>query len=73
MALQKYLSGPLTRFGMVIAVLTAAADQALKVWLLRGFDLAAHGLVRLGPFIDLVLVWNPGISYGLFPQVGPLG
>ena len=29
--------------------------------------------MRLGPFIDLVLVWNPGISYGLFPQVGPLG
>ena len=23
--------------------------------------------------MDLVLVWNPGISYGLFPQVGPLG
>jgi signal peptidase II len=73
MALSRYLYGPLTGFGMVVAVLTAAADQALKVWLLRGFDLAAHGPVRLGPFIDLVLVWNPGISYGLFPQVGPLG
>ena len=77
MALSKYLYGPSTAFGVVIAVLTAAADQALKVWLLRGFDLAAHvaahGPVQLGPFIDLVLVWNPGISYGLFPQVGPLG
>ena len=73
MALSKYLYGPSTAFGMVVAVLTAAADQALKVWLVRGFDLAAHGPVRVGPFIDLVLVWNPGISYGLFPQVGPLG
>jgi signal peptidase II len=73
MALSKYLYGPLTVFGVVVAVLATAADQALKVWLLRGFDLAAHGPVRLGPFIDLVLVWNPGISYGLFPQVGPLG
>ena len=25
------------------------------------------------PFVDLILTWNPGISYGLFPQVGPLG
>ena len=77
MSVSKYLFGPLTAFGVVVAVLTAAADQALKVWLVRGFDLAAHvaahGPVRLGPFIDLVLVWNPGISYGLFPQVGPLG
>jgi len=73
MDVRKYLYGPLTGFGVGVAVLTAAADQALKLWLLRGLDLAAHGTVRLGPFIDLVLVWNPGISYGLFPQVGPLG
>jgi signal peptidase II len=77
MAVSEYLYGRLTAFGVVVAALTAAADQALKIWLVRGFDLAAyvaaHGPVRLGPFIDLVLVWNPGISYGLFPQVGPLG
>ena len=73
MALSKYLYGPLTAFGLVVAAVTAAADQALKLWLLFGYDLAAHGTVRLGPLIDLVLVWNPGISYGLFPQVGPLG
>jgi signal peptidase II len=24
--------------------------------------------VRVAPFLDLVMVWNPGISYGLFPQ-----
>ena len=25
------------------------------------------------PFFDLVLVWNTGISYGLFPQEGTVG
>ena len=45
----------------------AAVDQATKLWLLFGFDLGARGPVHLGPFIDLVLVWNTGISYGLFP------
>lgn len=73
MSLTKYLSGPLTAFGIVVALATAAADQALKLWLLFGFDLAARGAVRLTSFLDLVLVWNTGISYGLFPQVGPLG
>jgi len=29
--------------------------------------------VTLTPFLDLVLTWNPGISYGLFRQEGPLG
>jgi signal peptidase II len=51
----------------------AALDQAVKLWLLFGYDLASRGVVHLGPFIDLVLVWNTGISYGLFPQAGPLG
>ena len=27
----------------------------------------------LTPFLDLVLAWNTGISYGLFQQAGPLG
>ena len=29
--------------------------------------------VRLTPFLDLVLIWNKGISYGLFQQEGPFG
>ena len=71
--LSSYLYGPLSRFGIVVAVLAAAIDQGAKVWLLHVFDLAAKVPVHLGPFIDLVLAWNTGISYGLFPQAGPLG
>jgi signal peptidase II len=73
MTLSKYLYGPLTRFGLVVAVLTAVVDQATKLWLLRVFDLGSRGTVHIAPFLDLILVWNTGISYGLFPQVGPLG
>ena len=65
--------GPLTRFGLAAAAIVAAADQALKLWLVFVFDLQAHGLVRLTPFLDLVLIWNRGISYGWFQQDGPLG
>jgi signal peptidase II len=62
--------GPLTRLGLAVAVATGAADQASKLWLLYGFDLRAKVPVRLTPFLDLVLVWNKGISYGLFQQEG---
>jgi signal peptidase II len=67
------LWGPLTGFGLIVAVAAAAIDQAVKLWLLFVFDLGARGIVTLTPFLDLVLTWNTGISYGLFRQEGPLG
>ena len=65
--------GPLARLGLITAAVTALLDQALTLWLLFAFDLQSRGVVRLTPFLDLVLVWNRGISYGLFQQDGPLG
>jgi signal peptidase II len=65
--------GPFTRLGLAVAAIGAALDQASKLWLLYVFDLQARMPVRLTPFLDLVLAWNKGISYGLFQQQGPLG
>jgi signal peptidase II len=67
------LYGPLTRFGVVVALAACALDQASKIYLLKVFDLEAKGAVRLGPFFDFVLTKNTGISYGLFQSAGPLG
>jgi len=67
------LWGPLTRFALAVALVAAAIDQAAKLWLLFVFDLGARGIVPLTPFLDLVLIWNTGISYGLLRQEGPLG
>jgi signal peptidase II len=69
----RYLCGPLTRFGAVVAALACLIDQASKLYLLRVVDLAASGPIRLGPFFDLILTRNTGISYGLFQTSGPLG
>lgn len=65
--------GPFARLGLVAALVTVAADQASKLWLLFVFDLPAKGKVSLTPFLDFVMVWNTGISYGLFPQEGEVG
>jgi signal peptidase II len=69
----RYLYGPLTGLGLAVALMTALADQALKLWLVFVFDLGRRGSVALGPYVDLVLSWNTGISYGLFRQQGVLG
>jgi len=68
-----YAWGRLSPFGLIIAVIACALDQASKFWLLDVFDLARRGSVPVAPFTDLVLTWNTGISYGLFPQQGPVG
>jgi signal peptidase II len=57
----------------MVAAACAVIDQASKLWLIYVFDIGARTPVRLTPFLDLVLVWNKGISYGLFQQDGIVG
>lgn len=58
---------------VLVALVIAGLDQAIKLWLLYGFNLATRGAVNLAPFFDLVLAWNTGISYGLFQSDSLLG
>jgi signal peptidase II len=59
--------------GASAAFLGVLIDQAHKFWMLGPFDIEAKGRVALTPFLDLVLVWNTGISYGLLTQNGDFG
>lgn len=61
------------RLGALIALATLAADQASKLSLLYGYDLPAREPLEIGPFLTLTVVWNRGISYGLFQQGTDLG
>ena len=65
---RRWLWGPHSALGLAVAAVTLLADQANKLWLLHVYDIGARGTVTLTPFFDVVLVWNKGISYGLFPQ-----
>ncbi len=59
------------RYGVIVAAATLLLDQASKFWLVRVFDIARRGTVKLTPFFDLVLAWNQGISFGWFQNDGP--
>lgn len=65
-----YVWGPLSGFGLLVAIVACVADQAAKFGLLTALQ---HGPIAIGPFVSLVLTWNTGISYGLFPQTGAIG
>jgi signal peptidase II len=54
------------RAGLIAAIAALVLDQASKLWLLRVFDIAHRGAVKVTPFFDLVLAWNIGISFGWF-------
>ncbi|WP_342359202.1 signal peptidase II [Terrarubrum flagellatum] len=56
------------RLGVFIAVSTLVLDQATKLWGLFIRRIAETGSVKLAPFLELIEVWNRGISYGLFQQ-----
>jgi signal peptidase II len=70
---QSYFIGRLTALGLATAVAVCVLDQAIKLWLIYVFDLGQRGTVAIGPFVDLVLAWNTGISYGWFKQESALG
>lgn len=57
----------LRRVGFAVAGATIALDQLTK-WLMRDVvDLAARGgRIDVLPFFDFTLVWNKGVSFGLF-------
>ena len=51
--------------GFAVAAATLLVDQANKLFLLDIYDIEIRQPLRLGPFLDVVMAKNPGISYSL--------
>ncbi len=68
----KLFSTP-ARYGLITALIALMIDQSFKYWMLYIYDMAARGRISITPFFDLIMVWNKGISYGLFQQDTALG
>ena len=64
---------PHIALGFGIAGATLLIDQVHKWMMLGPFDIAAYQPVRVTPFLDLVLAWNRGVSYGWFSQDSDTG
>ncbi len=68
----KLFSTP-SRYGLITALTALMIDQSFKYWMLYIYDMPARGRISITPFFDLIMVWNKGISYGLFQQDTALG
>ena len=57
------------RAGWLVVLAALVADQLSKNYLLYGLDFRSLGpaaRIQILPIFDLVMVWNRGVSYGLF-------
>jgi signal peptidase II len=59
--------------GGFVALAVFAVDQAAKVAILSRSGAGGADSAPLGPFLDLTLRWNRGISFSLFAQHSHLG
>lgn len=60
----------LTALGAVAALVVLIADQASKWWILNVVHLPDVGQIVLLPVLNLTMVWNRGVTFGLLNGFG---
>lgn len=53
---------------ILLLLLLLAADQASKWYLLHDYNIAERAPVVITSFFNLVMVWNPGVSFGMLAE-----
>ena len=59
------------RLGLAVAAALLAVDQATKWWILEVVRLPEVGRVHVLPFLNLTMVWNRGVTFGLLQGEAP--
>lgn len=62
------LWGPYSALALGLLLMALATDQGSKLYLMRVTRIGEIAPIQLGPWFEIVMAWNPGISYGLFAQ-----
>ena len=60
------------RLGLLVALPVVVLDQLTKWWVLADL-MNPPAAIEVTPFFNLVLVWNRGVSFGLFDNDSPWG
>lgn len=60
------------RFGLAVAAVVLVADQVSKWWILEQV-MQPPRFIEITGFFNLVMVWNPGVSFGMFGGSGEIG
>ncbi len=57
----------------VTIVISYLIDRLNKYFFINEIGINERSIIEVTPFLDVVLVWNKGISYGLFQQENIIG
>ncbi|PPR10129.1 MAG: Lipoprotein signal peptidase [Alphaproteobacteria bacterium MarineAlpha11_Bin1] len=58
------------RLGFSISALVVLCDQASKYWIVHNV-MEPPQRIEVSPFLNIVMVWNKGASFGLFSSQSP--
>ncbi len=64
----RFFWGPHSGLAALVAGTAFAVDQIHKWIMIHVVEIGRRGIIEITPFFDFVMVWNPGVSYGLFQQ-----
>jgi len=64
------MRGRLFSLGLLAGAVVLIADQASKWWILQILDLPRLRQVELLPVLNLTMVWNRGVTFGLLNGFG---
>jgi signal peptidase II len=59
--------------GLIALAVVLVADQASKWWVLAGLHLQDVGRIDLLPMLSFTMVWNQGVTFGMFKAGGAWG
>lgn len=68
------------RLGLLLAAVVVVLDQLGKLWVVEGLmrppgventPFHTPHAIEVAPFLDLVMAWNRGVSFGMFNNEGP--
>lgn len=59
--------------GLIALAVVLVADQASKWWILTGLRLQDVGRIDLLPMLSFTMVWNQGVTFGMFKAGGQWG
>lgn len=54
--------------GLMVALFTLLVDQISKNWVVMEYGFQSRLITEVTGFFNLVLVWNRGVSFGMFSQ-----
>jgi lipoprotein signal peptidase len=63
----------LVPLGLIALAVVLIADQASKWWILDILQLQSVGRIELLPVLSLTMVWNQGVTFGMFKADGQFG